>query len=213
MKKLIVFDLDGTLVNTIYDIANSMNKALEEYGFKTHSTDEYINFIGEGVIVLGKKAIGEEVSEEILNSVITRYKEIYKRNLTNLSKPYPNMNEVLDELLSKGYKLGVISNKPHEDTKEVINYYFPNKFSYVQGAKEGVSRKPSPMAMEILINEFNLDISEVSYVGDSQYDAMFSENCGCDYYLFTYGYSKKEVLETYKPIAFLNESADLLKYF
>ena len=126
MKKLIVFDLDGTLVNTIYDIASSMNKSLEEHGFPTHPTMDYINFIGEGVIALGKKAIGKELSDSTLNSVIERYKEIYKANLTNLSKPYPDMSRVLDGLLNKGYKLAVISNKPHEDTLEIINHYFPN---------------------------------------------------------------------------------------
>lgn len=213
MKKLIVFDLDGTLVNTIFDIANSMNKSLEEHGFNTHPTSEYINFIGEGVYVLGKKAVDKEVSDEILNSVIERYKEIYKANLTTLSKPYSRMNEVLDELLKKGFKLGVISNKPHEDTLEVVNYFYPNKFEYIVGAKNDVLRKPSTMPMDILLKELNLDISEIAYVGDSQFDAMFSQNCGCDYYLFTYGYSKKEALEAYRPIAFLNESTDLLKYF
>ena len=84
MKKVLVFDLDGTLVNTIFDIANSMNRSLTEHNLPIHETNKYIDFIGEGVLVLGKKAVGENVSEDVLNSVIKRYKEIYKENLTNL---------------------------------------------------------------------------------------------------------------------------------
>ena len=213
MKKVLVFDLDGTLVNTIFDIANSMNRSLTEHNLPIHETNKYIDFIGEGVLVLGKKAVGENVSEDVLNSVIKRYKEIYKENLTNLSKPYPNISNVLDELIKKGYKLAVISNKPHEDTIEVVNYYYPNKFDYVVGAKSDVLRKPDSMAMNILLEEFGMTISDVVYIGDSRYDARFSKNCGCDYYLFTYGYDNEEIIKQYNPVAFLNEALDLLKYF
>ena len=213
MKKLLVFDLDGTLVNTIYDIALSMNESLTKHNLPTHETMKYIDFIGEGVLVLGKKASGDNVSPEVVESVIALYKEIYKSNLTNLSQPYPNMNEVLDELLEKGYQLAVISNKPHLDTLEVVNHYYPNKFSYIAGAKDNVKRKPDPMAMNIILEEFKLDISDIAYIGDSRFDAKFSENCGCDYYLFTYGYDKYEVIKEYKAKAFLTEAKDLLKYF
>ena len=180
MKKILVFDLDGTLVNTIFDIAYSMNIALAEHNLPTHETEKYIEFIGQGVLVLGIKASGDNVSDATINSVINRYKEVYKANLTNYSKPYPNMSDVLDELKKKGYKLAVISNKPHEDTLKVVNFYFPNKFDYVVGAKEIVKRKPDPMAMNILLEEFGYNISDVAYIGDSRYDAMFSENSGCD---------------------------------
>ena len=213
MKKAIVFDLDGTLVNTIYDIGSSMNKALLEHGFKENALDDYYNFIGEGVIVLTRKAIGVETTDEILQSVLNRYNEIYHENSMVLSKPYPNMLEVLDQLLAKGYLLAVISNKPDVDTQKIVKHYFGNRFSYIAGWKKEVERKPSPMAMEIFLKESNLTIEEISYVGDSRYDAMFSINSGCDYYLFEYGYDKKDVIASFTPNAFLKEAKDLLKYF
>jgi phosphoglycolate phosphatase len=141
MKKVIVFDLDGTLVNTIYDIGSSMNKALLEHGFKENALDDYYNFIGEGVIVLTRKAIGVDVSDDILQSVLNRYNEIYHENSMVLSKPYPNMIEVLDELLTKGYRLAVISNKPDIDTKNIVKHYFGDRFFYVVGWKKEVERK------------------------------------------------------------------------
>ena len=213
MKKVIVFDLDGTLVNTIYDIGSSMNKALLEHGFKEHDLDEYYNFIGEGVIVLTRKAIGVETTDEIMQSVLNRYNEIYHNNSMVLSKPYPNMIMVLDELLAKGYKLAVISNKPNIDTKCIVKHYFGERFFYVVGWKREVERKPSPMAMQIFLKENDLMISDIAYVGDSRYDAQFAINSGCDYYLFEYGYDKKEIIHKFNPKAFLLKPTDLLKYF
>ena len=119
----------------------------------------------------------------------------------------------LEQLLAKGYRLAVISNKPDIDTKNIVKHYFGERFFYIAGWKKEVERKPSPMAMEIFLKENNLSIEEISYVGDSRYDAMFSINSGCDYYLFEYGYDKKEVIKSFSPNAFLKESKDLLKYF
>ena len=209
----IVFDLDGTLVETIYDIANSMNKALAEFGYNIHPLDKYREFIGEGVIVLTKRAIGEEVSDETVQKVVDRYNEIYKDNCLYLSEPYPNMINVLDELINKGYKLAVISNKPDPDTVKIVKHYFALRFTYIVGSKKSVARKPATEAMEILMKEFDLGINDITYVGDSRYDALFAENCGCEYFLFEYGYDKKEIIHKFNPKAFLLKPTDLLKYF
>ena len=209
----IVFYLDCTLVETIYDIANSMNKALSEFGYNTHPLDKYREFIGEGVIVLTKRAIGEEVSGETVQKVVDRYNEIYKDNCLNLSEPYPNMIDVLDELINKAYKLAVISNKPDPDTVKIVKHYFAERFTYIAGSKKSVARKPATEAMEILMKEFDLGINDITYVGDSRYDALFAENCGCEYFLFEYGYDKKEIIHKFNPKAFLSKPTDLLKYF
>ena len=211
--KMIVFDLDGTLVNTIADIAYSMNESLKEHGFTTHPVESYLTFIGEGVIVLTKKAIGHEVSDDVLQSVLDRYNEIYKDHCMNLSDVYPDMLDVLDTLKAKGYILGVISNKPDFDTQRIVKYYFGNRFSYVAGSKVGVARKPHPESMNLLMNELNLSITDITYIGDSQFDAMFAENCGCEYFLFEYGYSSKELIHKHKPTAFLFNAKELLLYF
>ena len=211
--KMIVFDLDGTLVNTVFDIAVAMNKSLELHGFSSNTVDDYISFLGQGAIVLTQKAIGTEVSEEVLYSVLNTYNDLYAMAATTYSQPYDNIYEVLETLKQRDYLLGVISNKPDRETQIIMNHFFPNTFDYVVGSKKDVKRKPDPEAMHILLEKFGLEMSEVSYVGDSHFDAMFSENCGCNYYLFEYGYDKNEVIHEYKPNAFLKETKDLLKYF
>lgn len=211
--KTLVFDLDGTLVNTIKDIGNAMNMALKFYGFSEHDLDEYITFVGKGVIHLTNCAIGfDKVNDDNRQKVLKKYNEIYTENCTYLSKPYDNMLDVLDELISKGYKLAVISNKPDRETKKVVKHYFGDRFIYLAGAKDGVERKPHKEAMEILCRELSLNINDIIYVGDSHFDADFAINSGCRYFLFEYGYEDKEILHTYKPIAFLNEAKDLLKH-
>ena len=210
--KTLVFDLDGTLVDTIDDIATSMNQALVEFGYKPHPLPKYREFIGEGVILLTKRAIGEEVSLEIVQAVVDRYNEIYKDNCMNLSKPYDGMISVLDTLIDKGYKLAVISNKPDFDTQRIVKNYFGDRFIYIAGSKKGVERKPHPEAMNIFMSEFNLKIEDIIYIGDSQFDAMFAENSGCEYFLFEYGYSAKDLIHKFEPISFLDYSTDLLKF-
>lgn len=211
--KTIVFDLDGTLVNTIKDIGNAMNMALRFYGLEENDLEEYVNFVGKGIIHLTSCAIGfDRLNDDILYKVLNKYNEIYTDKCTYYSKPYNDMELVLDELIKKGYKLAVISNKPDRETKKVIKHFFNDRFIYVAGAKKEVERKPNKEAMTILTKELNIDISDVIYVGDSHFDAEFAINSGCPYFLFDYGYEKKEILYTYNPIAFLKMPSDLLKY-
>lgn len=212
--KTLVFDLDGTLVNTINDIGNSMNLALRFYGLAEHDLKVYPTFIGKGVIHLTSCAIGyDKVNDDILYKVLNKYNEIYKDNCTNLSEPYAEMEDVLDTLITKGYQLAVISNKPDFDTNRVVKHYFGDRFKYVVGSKKEVQRKPHKEAMDILLKELSLNINDIIYVGDSHFDADFAINCGCEYFLFTYGYESKEILYSYKPVAFLDKARDLLKYF
>lgn len=211
--KTLVFDLDGTLVNTIYDIGNSMNMALKFYNLKEHDLSIYPSFVGKGIIHLTSCAIGNEnLNDEILYKVLNKYNEIYRQNCTNISKPYENMYKVLDVLKERGYQLAVISNKPDFETKKVIDYFFKDRFIYVAGAKENVKRKPDKEAMSNLLETLHLNIEDVYYIGDSHFDAEFAINSGCKFFLFEYGYENQEILHTYNPVAFLNNPLDLLKY-
>ena len=211
-KEIIFFDLDGTIVDSAPGIKESVKYALNTLGIKEEDEEKLNIFIGPPLFDAFSSVYN--LKKEDADFAVSKYRENYNQNKAiEKFKVYDGVEKMLNELKKKGYKLGVISNKPHEDTIEVVNYYFPNMFDYIVGAQDKVNRKPDPMAMNILLEHFGYNMSDVAYIGDSRYDAMFSENCGCDYYLFTYGYDKLEAIKTFKPVEFLNESKDLLIYF
>ena len=126
MIKMICFDLDGTIIDTIHSIALSGNYALEKYHYKTHEDKEYINFVGNGIQELVLKMMGLEQKNEDYEKVLEAYKEKYEEVQISEAKPFPNMFSTLIELKNMGYKLACISNKPDLNVKEMVNYFFPN---------------------------------------------------------------------------------------
>lgn len=213
MIKMLAFDLDGTLLDTIKDIGYAMNFALKTYGLKERLEEEFPSFIGGGIYELVKRAINQEVSEEVRNKVRELYLARYDETKMNITKPFENVVEVLKTLKSKGYKLCVISNKNHNQSVDLVSHYFPGLFDYVAGQKNDVRLKPDTEAMEIMAHNFGLSFDEICYFGDSKTDGLFSENCGCKYFLFEHGYETKEVLHSFKPIKFLKNAKEILEYF
>ena len=212
-KKLIVFDLDGTLIDTIYDVSDSVNFALKQCGFKEKTVDEYREYTGNGLNYLISKAIGiENYSDFVFERILNTYKKEYRERCIKKSKLYFNINEILDVLLEKGYLLAVISNKYDFETKKIIRHFFGEIFTYISGSKDNVKKKPFKDAMDNMLQELEIDIKNVVYIGDSHFDAEFANNCGCDYFLVTYGEEDEETLKKYSPIAFVNYPDELLKF-
>lgn len=213
MIKMLAFDIDGTLLNTINDIGDAMNVALKKYDLPLRKEEEYPSFVGGGIIELTKRAIGIKVSDDVIEGVKNTFLETYDKIKLTRTAPFPNVVEVLNILKAKGYHLCVISNKVHFQSVEIINHYFPNIFEYIAGQKMEVRFKPDPEPMELMAKEFGLSFDEICYFGDSHTDAEFSINCGCKYFLFEHGYEDKEVLHKYQPVKFLNDAKEILEYF
>ena len=213
MIKMLAFDLDGTLLNTINDIGDAMYVALKKYDLPLRKEEEYPSFVGGGIIELTKRAIGIKVSDDVIEGVKNTFLETYDKIKLTRTAPFPNVVEVLNILKAKGYHLCVISNKVHFQSVEIINHYFPNIFEYIAGQKMEVRFKPDPEPMELMAKEFGLSFDEICYFGDSHTDAEFSINCGCKYFLFEHGYEDKEVLHKYQPVKFLNDAKEILEYF
>lgn len=173
--KGIIFDLDGTLLNTLDDIANSFNHALQLHGLKQYPTQRYKDFIGSGVKVLAQKAVGVE-DKNLIESVLADYKAYYADHSADTTKPFPHIPQVL-RILSESYKLSVLSNKPHTDTVPLIEKYFPDiPFTCVYGQLDGVPRKPDPTAARMIAKEMHLLPQEIAYVGDSENDILVANN-------------------------------------
>lgn len=174
MKKLVIFDLDGTLLDSIEDIAKSMNLALNELGFDGFEVEKYNYFVGSGVDVLVKnvkKAIDTDLNELLL---LKRFKIIYESKLQQHTKPYDGIVELLSKL--SNHFLAVLSNKPHDITNEYVLKFFPNTFSQIFGQRDGIPKKPDPQTAIEIANFFNYPCEQSFFVGDTNIDMLTAKN-------------------------------------
>ena len=170
MKKLAIFDLDGTLLNTITDLGKACNYALEKMGFAPHPIQAYAYMVGNGVRNLMKKA-QQDADEETIDRLLEYFKEYYDAHCLDTTKPYPGINELLETLTQKGVALAVASNKYQEATEKIIAGCFPQfKFVAVEGQKEGRNRKPDPSILFSILEQYPVAKKDVLYIGDSGVD-------------------------------------------
>ncbi|BDX36756.1 phosphoglycolate phosphatase [Tenuifilaceae bacterium CYCD] len=176
--KGVIFDLDGTLVNSIDDLADSMNSVLQQNNFPTHGIDAYKLFVGNGVKKLVVRALPEGHRDEAtVAKCFDMMTEIYGRNCTAKSKPYDGICDLLDELTKRGMKLAVLSNKTDALTKEVVAQLFPNNpFEYVVGFTTDELKKPNPQCALEICHNLGFTPSDMLYVGDSGTDMQTATN-------------------------------------
>lgn len=199
MKHLIIFDLDGTLLNTIEDLGYATNHALATLGFPTHPMAAYPSMVGNGVRKLLQRALpsGHDTDEQIekLRTVFTQY---YDEHCTDHSAPYPGIAELLSELQDKDIKLAVASNKYHEAVVRLIKHYFPDiEWSAIMGQKEGVPVKPDPSIVFEILSCCPTPKSDVLYVGDSGVDMETARRACVESVGVTWGFRPASELRAY----------------
>ena len=172
MKRLVIFDLDGTLLNTIEDLGEAANYALEKTGYPTHSIASYPYFVGNGVSKILQRVLPEDArTEENVNELRKYFMEYYEVHNTDNTKPYPGITELLEQLQDDGVKLAVASNKYDSAVKKLITHYFPQiKWAALEGQKEGVPVKPDPSIVFEILSKCPTKKSDVLYIGDSGVD-------------------------------------------
>jgi phosphoglycolate phosphatase len=178
--KAVIFDLDGTLLDTLEDIADSMNRVLSNHGFPIHEVDNYRYFVGDGVAMLVKRTLpGDRKDDEIVNQCMEEFREEYDRNNNKMTKVYDGVAETLNGLSDWKIRLAVLSNKPHDSTmKCMVEFLSDWEFDMVLGQKDGIPRKPDP-AGALRITEFlKLKPGEVIYVGDTDVDMRTAVSAG-----------------------------------
>jgi phosphoglycolate phosphatase len=170
--KAVIFDLDGTLLDTLADLGNSVNQVLTANGFPTHELDSYRYFVGDGEAVLITRALPEEKrSNEIIRICLEGFRQDYGRNWNVNTKPYDGVTEMLDALKAHGLKLAILSNKPHEFTKLCVSGLLPNwTFDAVSGHREPIPRKPHPAGALKIAEELRIPPSGFLYLGDTAID-------------------------------------------
>ena len=218
--KGIIFDLDGTLLNTINDISEAVNYALTKNGLTESSVDVIKYYVGSGVNILVERALkdkGISVLDEnyhkLFDGIFNDYMERYEKCRANTTAPYEGILEVLDKLKEKGIKLGVLSNKPHRDTSAIVEKYFPGYFDFVQGAPSKDLIKPNPVLLEKMICEMGLDKKEILYCGDSDVDIHTARNANVDSLGVSYGFRTKEELLKAHAKYVINYPSQIAYYF
>lgn len=195
-KDIIIFDLDGTLLDTLDDLTNAVNYALSLHGFPTKDKEFVRLAIGDGTIMLIKRCAPEGTSEEMRDTLLSDFRKYYFAHVNDNTKPYPGNYEALKKLKRRGYRLAVATNKLHKAANELINDHYPNLFEYIQGDDGHVRKKPSyDMIAAIRGNMRIRRIDKILYVGDTLVDYQTAKNARIKCVLVTYGYrSKKEIL-------------------
>ena len=201
MKKLVIFDLDGTLLNTIADLANSTNYALKVLGYPIHEPDKYNFMVGNGINKLFERALpdGEKTEENVLR-VRQEFVPYYDQHNADKSRPYPGVTEFLETLQTAGMQLAVASNKYQAATEKLIAHYFPNiKFTAVFGQREGIPVKPDPIIVKEILQIAKVQEEETLYVGDSGVDMQTAINAGVTSCGVTWGFRPRTELESFHP--------------
>ena len=195
--RLIIFDLDGTLLNTIDDLAMSTNHALRQYGYPEHDLPAYRYFVGNGITKLIERALPEEARKEnTITQLRTAFVTYYQKHKTDLTHPYPGIPELLHTLHRQGIRLAVASNKYQQGTVELIRHFFGNNlFSIVLGQRENVPVKPDPAIIEDILTFTAIPKSETLYVGDSGADMQTARNSALTSIGVTWGFRPRRELE------------------
>ena len=201
MKKLVIFDLDGTLLNTIADLAASTNHALQACGFPTHDVSAYRYFVGNGIMKLFERALPEEArSVEQLARIRALFVPYYDAHNMDRSCPYPGMVALLTRLQAEGVALAVASNKYQASMEKLVAHFFRGiSFVKILGQREGIPTKPDPGIVNEIVAAAGVAKSDVLYVGDSNVDMQTAQNGGVDACGVTWGFRPKEELAAYHP--------------
>ena len=197
MKKYdtVIFDLDGTLLNTLEDLADSVNYTLTKYGFPCRKLTEIRNFVGNGVARLMELSIPNGINNPQFEKCVAELQQHYSGNMQNKTKPYEGIMELLKELSKENYKLAIVSNKFDTAVKELNRFYFGEYITVAIGESKNISRKPAPDTVFKALEELGTAADRAIYVGDSEVDVLTARNSGIVCIGVTWGLRDRNLLE------------------
>ncbi|WP_228256652.1 HAD family hydrolase [Malaciobacter molluscorum] len=209
-QKAIIFDLDGTLIDSVLDIALCMNKVLQELNLPTYKMEEYNYFLGGGVDVLVDNVL-KNPSLKIKDIVTQRFKEVYDLAIHSNTKPYEGIYELLDELEKLDFKIAVLSNKPHKFTINYINTLF-NKYNFIEvhGQKDDTPKKPHPAGALLISKNLNIPCEDIYFVGDTKVDMQTASNANMISIGVLWGFRDEKELKEHKANFIVEKPLDIL---
>ena len=196
MKKLVVFDMDGTILNTLDDLKDTLNYALGQYHFPARTLEETRAFVGNGIHKLIERAVPEGTDAQTVEKVFDTFLEYYQVHCMDQTRPYPGIVSLLQSLKEAGLLTAVVSNKADAAVQELCERFFPGLFDFAVGEHEGVQKKPAPDMVQLALRTLGTQASDAVYVGDSDVDLATAKNSGLDSIIVTWGFRDREFLES-----------------
>ncbi len=211
--KAVIFDLDGTLLDTLGDLTTSVNAATQAHGYPVHSQEAVCSFVGNGVYRLIERAIPGGAGNESFTSVLEYFKEHYARHMYDTTGAYAGIDEALASLKQKGYKLAVVSNKFDAAVKELCRRYFSEYIEVAIGECEaaGIKKKPAPDTVLAALAQLGYSNEEAVYVGDSDVDVHTAKNSGMPCISVLWGFRARAFLEGEGATLFANDARELVQ--
>lgn len=213
--KGVIFDLDGTLIDTLEDIADAENSALAELGLPPVEVDKFRWIVGGGAENLAQKLLPpSQHSEESIKAFVERFRYFYHQNWHNKTKPYDGVSELITKLKGMHIPIAILSNKPEEFTLKIIDMFFPDSttFTHVIGQRQGTPTKPNPVMALHIADAWKLDPAEIGFIGDSDIDMITAHNAGMISLGAEWGFRGKEELVLSGAQILLKYPLDLLNY-
>ena len=213
MIHCVIFDLDGTLLNTLDDLCDSTNYALKQFGYQERTLEEVRGFVGNGVKKLIERAIPDGMNNPEFENCLSVFKEHYAQNMYNKTAPYDGILELLKELRLKGIHTGVVSNKFDSAVKQLCKKYFGDLIQVAIGENEdaGVRKKPAPDSVFRAMEELKVSIENVIYAGDSETDVQTAKNAEIDCIGCSWGFRSKDILKHEGAKYIIDSPQEILK--
>lgn len=209
----VIFDLDGTLINSLEDIADSTNEALAAQGFSSHSSEAYKLFIGNGMKQLIRNATPENTGEDKIEQILKDFRVIYNKNYVNKTRPYNNVEQLLEQLKAMGIRMSICSNKADKMTNEIVEKTIGKEyFDVVFGERDGIPRKPDPASLLEAAELMKVSPEETIYIGDSGGDMVSAKNAGMYAVGALWGFRDRDELEKDGAQLLISDPLDLVEY-
>ena len=211
MYRTFIFDLDGTLLNTLCDLATSVNYALRTHGMPERTIDDIRSFVGNGVRLLMERAIPQGTANPCFEEAFGTFRQYYMEHSLDTTSPYPGITEVIHTLKERGCRLAVVSNKFYAATQELVRHFFPDiEVAIGEHEAEGIRKKPSPDPVFEAFRQLGVRAEGAVYVGDSDVDIQTAHNSGLPCISVLWGFRNREFLLAHGATTFISHPEELL---
>lgn len=207
--ELAIFDLDGTILDSLKDLADCVNEMLRRYHMKERTIEEVRHFVGNGIGRLIHLSVPEGTDPQVEEQLYRDYLPYYQLHCADHTKPYEGIPEMLQTLKEKGCRLAVVSNKADEAVQTLCQEYFPGMFEYTVGERAGIAKKPAPDSVNEVLRKLGVERKQAVYIGDSEVDILTAENAKMDHIIVTWGFREEGFLRENGAVTLVHKPEEI----